>query len=137
MAPRGLVPVLYTSLLREGALAEISYHWSQLTPRPSKPAVLHRLGVSAERRLRLLRGDLQELDVDMELYQGINYHRTREIGAAVAFLGHDGLMVPCARWDTENLVIFMENHALRSRLELLANEQVDWQAWGRDANLLD
>jgi hypothetical protein len=46
-APKGVVPVLYTSLLREGALAEISYHWSQLTPPPSRPTVLHRLGVSA------------------------------------------------------------------------------------------
>ena len=53
-APTGLVPVLYTSLMCEGALAEISYHWSQLSPLPSKPAVLHRLVVRAERRLRLL-----------------------------------------------------------------------------------
>jgi hypothetical protein len=63
-APKELVPVLYTSLLREGALAEISYHWSQLTPWRSRPALLHRLGVSAERRLRLLRADLEALDVD-------------------------------------------------------------------------
>lgn len=136
-APKELVPVLYTSLLREGALAEISYHWSQLTPRPSKPVVLHRLGVSAERRLRLLRADLQELDVDMALYESINYQRTQEIGAAVAFLGCDGLIVPCARWRCENLVIFIENHALTSRLEVLSSEEVDWQTWARDAGFFD
>ena len=83
-APKGLVPVLYTSLLREGALAEISFHWSQLTPWPSRPAVIHRLGVVAERRLRLLRADLEGLDVDMKLYGQVNYHRTQAIGAAVA-----------------------------------------------------
>jgi RES domain-containing protein len=135
-APTGLVPVLYTSTLREGALAEITYHWGQLTPRPSKPAVLHRLRVSTQDSLHLLRGNLEELGVDMERYQGINYHRTQEIGAAVAFLGCDGLMVPSARWDCENLVLFMENHALTSRLDLLSSEHVDWQSWGRDVNLL-
>jgi hypothetical protein len=77
------------------------------------------------------------LDVDVERYQAINYHRTQEIGAAVAFLGCDGLMVPCARWGCENLILFVENHALTSRLELLASDEVDWRAWARDANLLD
>jgi RES domain-containing protein len=136
-APKGLVPVLYTSLLREGALAEISYHWSQLTPRPSRPAVLHRLGVSAERRLRLLRTDLEELDVAVEQYESVNYYRTQEIGAAVAFLGCDGLVVPCARWDCENLVLFTDNHALENRLELLASEEIDWQIWAQNAGFLE
>ncbi|MGH6899315.1 MAG: RES family NAD+ phosphorylase [Geminicoccaceae bacterium] len=136
-APKGLVPVLYTSLLREGALAEISHHWSQLTPRPSKPVVLHRLGVSAERRLRLLRGDLEELDVDTKQYESVNYHRTQEIGAAVAFLGCDGLIVPSARWSCENLVLFTENHALTSKLEVLSSEAIDWQTWAQDAGFFD
>lgn len=136
-APKGLVPVLYTSLLREGALAEITYHWSLLTPRPSRPAVLHRLGISAERRLRLLRTDLDDLEVDVEQYESVNYHRTQEIGAAVAFLGCDGLIVPCARWDCENLVLFPENHALENRLEVLSSEEIDWQIWAQRAGFLD
>jgi RES domain len=136
-APRGLVPVLYTSLLREGALAEISYHWSQLTPWPSRPAVLHRLAVAAERRLRLLRADLGELDVDLAQYASINYRRTQEIGAAVAFLGCDGLIAPCARWNCENLVLFTENHSLTSKLEVLSSEEIDWQAWAQDGGFFN
>jgi RES domain-containing protein len=136
-APKGLVPVLYTSLLRDGALAEIAYHWSQLTPQPSRPAVLHLLGVSAEHRLRLLRADLENLDVDMAQYDGINYYRTQEIGAAVAFLGCDGLIVPCARWSCENLILFTENHLLTSRLELLSSEEIDWQAWAKEAGFVN
>jgi len=136
-ASKGLVSVLYTSLLREGALAEITFHWSQLTPRPSRPAVLHRLSVAAERRLRLLRADLDELDVDVAQYESVNYHRTQEIGAAVGFLGCDGLIVPCARWDCENLVLFTENHALDNRLEVLSSEEIDWQAWAQDAGFFD
>jgi RES domain-containing protein len=136
-APKGLVPVLYTSLLREGALAEIAFHWSQLTPRPTRPAVLHRLGIAAERRLRLLRADPEELDVDIAQYETINYHRTQEIGAAVAFLGCDGLIVPCARWSCENLILFTENHRLQNRLEVLSSEEIDWQSWAQDAGLFD
>jgi hypothetical protein len=108
--------------LARGRWPRSAYHWGQLTPRPSKPAVLHRLGVSAERRLRLLKGDLEHLDLDVKRYESISYHRTQEIGAALAFLGCDGLIVPCARWDCENLVLFMENHATTSRLELLSSK---------------
>jgi hypothetical protein len=135
--PKGLVRVLNTSLLREGALAEISYHWSQLTPRPSKPAFLHRLAVRAERRLRLLRTDLEVLDVDLERYESVNYHRTQEIGAAVAFLECDGLIVPSARWSCENLVVFTDNHLLTSGLEVLSSGEIDWQAWSQDAGFFN
>ena len=55
--PTGGASVLYTSLAREGALAEISFHWAQLTPRPSKPAIIHTLNVVAGRTLRLVRAD--------------------------------------------------------------------------------
>jgi RES domain-containing protein len=135
--PKGHAAVLYTSLLREGALAEISYHWSQLTPRPGKPAALHRLGVSAERRLRLLRANLEDLDVDLAKYDTINYRRTQEIGAAVNFLGCDGLIVPSARWPCENLVLFTENHPLTSRLEVLSSEEIDWHAWAQDVGFFN
>jgi len=136
-APRDRVAVLYTSLRREGALAEISYHWAQLTPLPSKPVIVHQLKVSADRTLRLLRGRLEDLGVDMERYPGRSYQRTQEIGAAVAFLGCDGLLVPCARWDCENLVLFTENHALTNTLEVILSEEVNWQNWARDAGLIE
>lgn len=93
--------------------------------------------MSAERRLRLLRADLEALDVDMKQYQSVNYYRTQEIGAAVAFLGCDGLIVPSARWSCENLVIFTENHSLTSKLEVLSSEEIDWQSWAQDAGFFD
>lgn len=55
--------ILYTSLEREGALAEIVFHWSQLNPRPTKPVLVHRLRVVAHRTLRLLRTDIAALGV--------------------------------------------------------------------------
>jgi hypothetical protein len=69
-APPNEVAVLYTSLAREGALAEIAFYWGQLTPLPSKPAVLHRLRVTAKRTLRLILADLETLGVTRGSMQG-------------------------------------------------------------------
>lgn len=136
-APKGLIAVLYTSLERDGALAEISFHWGKLTPPPSKHAHVHRLGVAVDRRLRLLKADLHELGVAVASYEALNYQRTQEIGGAVGFLGYDGLMVPSARWECENLVLMMDNHALTNRLETVATEEVDWTAWARSNGFID
>lgn len=38
---RDVASILYTSLQREGSLAEIAFHWSQLNPRPTKPVLVH------------------------------------------------------------------------------------------------
>ena len=130
------VPVLYTSLVREGALAELSYHWGQLKPRPSKSAIVHCLRVTTTRTLRLLQVDLEHLGVDMARFGERDHRRTQEIGAACAFLDRDGLIVPSARWNCNNLVIFMENHELSNDLVIETRDEVDWQAWAREAGLL-
>jgi hypothetical protein len=109
---------LYTSLEREGALAEISYYWAQLTPRPSKPIVtprpskpivVHRLTVVATRTLNLVRTDLERFGVDMARFSERDYSRTQQIGGACAFLGYDEL----------------------------ESEEVDWQAWARETGVID
>jgi RES domain-containing protein len=138
-APRGGVAVLYTSLERDGALAEISFHWGQLTPLPSKPAVLNRLGIVTQKTLRLILASLEALGVTGDEYATVNYARTQEIGDAIAFLECDGVLVPSARWRCDNLVLFPDNHALNppNRLEVLDSEECDWLAWARQNNLID
>lgn len=134
--PPGETSVLYTSLAHDGALAEIAFHWGMLTPLPDKPVALHRLRVTAQQTLRLIDADLAQLGADPALLPSLNYQRTQEIGAVVAWLGCDGLIVPSARWTCENLVLFTDNHGLEERLEVAASETVDWQAWARDKGLL-
>lgn len=132
---RWMVPgefsVLYTSLAADGAMAEISYHWSQLTPIPSKPVVLHELSVSARKSRRILKTHLPEFGVDVSRYQELDYRRTQEIGAAVAFLGCDGLIVPSARWDCENLILFNDNYSLDADLKVISSTTRDWKEWCR------
>ncbi|ANC90503.2 RES domain-containing protein [Azospirillum humicireducens] len=137
-APAGGPVVLYTSLEREGALAEITYHWSRFIPRPSKPAKLHRLTVTAGKTLRLIRTTLEDLSVPTEGYDGSAYDRTQAIGAAAAFLGCDGILVPSARWHCDNLILFTDNHGHDpgNSLDVIETETIDWLAWASDKGLL-
>jgi RES domain-containing protein len=136
-SPVGGPSALYTSFLREGALAEVSFHWGQQTPRPTKPAAVHALEVSAPRALRLVRASLEQLGVDMAEYQAHNLPRTQSIGAAVEFLGYDGLIAPCARWACDNLILFPESMSFGGSLECVEREEVDWLVWAREHGLLE
>jgi hypothetical protein len=129
--PRDHTPVLYASLDRDGAVAEIVFQFSQLDPKPSKPVELHEIRASARSVMRLLRANLNELGVDPGVYASLNYARTQAIGAAVAFLGCDGLIAPSARWKCENFMLFLEYHDPSNRLEVIRSEAVDWMDWER------
>ena len=135
-APKDGPAVLYMSTERDGALAEIAFHWSQFSPLPTKPAALHRIALTTRRTLRLLRAELIDLGVDWARYGEINYEHTQAIGAAVAFLECDGLLAPSARWSGDTLALFMDNHVPDNRLEILVTEEVDWLKWASTNNLL-
>jgi hypothetical protein len=91
--------------------------------------------VTARTTIRLLRADLISLGVDWDEYPSTGYRRTQEIGAAIAFLECDGLLVPSARWSCENLMLFMANHALSEKLELESSDTVDWIKWANSKAL--
>jgi hypothetical protein len=125
-------PVLYTSQERDGALAEIVYYWSQLSPLPSKPVTLHRLHVTTTRTIRLDRDDLESLSVERDRYEEPNYQRTQEIGAAIAYLGYDGLVAPSARWPCDNLMLFPSNSQDDdAEVKIVESNEVDWQEWAK------
>ena len=106
-------PTLYTSCERDGAMSEIVHHWSKLTPLPSKPVVVHTLGVRLYKSLRLCRAELITFVVDWDNYGTYSAGRTQVIGAAIAHLEYDGLIAPSARWPCDNVMLFMSNHAGR------------------------
>lgn len=136
-APIDSFQVLYTSLERDGAIAELTFVWSQLTPLPRKPALLYEIGITAQRTLKLIESDLVSLGVDMSTYGKIDYELTQNIGAAVNHLECDGLFAPSARWNCENLVLFTRNHSLTDNLHASAPEEIDWQSWARQHGILD
>lgn len=131
------IHVLYTSLERDGALAEVASFLAGLTPVPGpRPIKVTRLAVSTARTLRLARADLPGCGVDMARYGERDYAQTQKIGAALAFLGFDGLIAPSARWGCDNLMIFTDNHALAERLEPISEEEIEWKQWAQENGLI-
>lgn len=129
--------VLYTSLERDGAIAEVASFLAQLTPIPGpRPMKITRLAVSTARTIRLARVDLGALGVDLARYGERDYDRTQKIGAALVFLGLDGLIAPSARWSCDNLMIFGDNHALTEKLEAVDEEVIEWRQWAQTHGVL-
>jgi hypothetical protein len=127
-SPSGEFEVLYTSLERDGALAEIGYRLSLEPVWPSRiEHEIHLIEVQIERALRLAEiGSLAPLGVDIARYRTFEYQATQTIAAAVHFLEFDGMIVPSARFDCANLVIFTER---ATDLTLKDSQPVDWDRW--------
>jgi RES domain-containing protein len=126
----GTFDVLYTSLERDGALAEIHFHLTRQPVFPSKMrSVIHKIAVRTQRTLKI--ADLEALEglgVSRETYASLSYERTQEIGDAAAFLGFDGILAPSARWPCHNLVLFVDRLG-PDDLQVASSEAVDWAVW--------
>jgi hypothetical protein len=121
--------VLYTSLERDGALAEIGFRLSIEPVWPSRLAhEIHRIAAHTERSLRFADiSALVPLGVDPARWTGFDYTATRAIAAAAHFLEFDGLIVPSARFACHNLVVFLAN--LAPALTVRESQPVDWSPW--------
>jgi RES domain len=130
-SPSGEFEVLYTSLMREGALAEIGYRLSLQPVWPSRiEHEIHTIHVQTERNLRFADvAGLAPFGVDTARYRSFDYSATQALAAAANFLGFDGLIVPNARFACSNLVIFAER---APDLTLTGTAGVDWEAWRRE-----
>jgi hypothetical protein len=130
-SPGGEFEVLYTSLERQGALAEIGYRLSLEPVWPSLIAhKIHTIEARTERPLRFANVEsLAPLGVDVATYEGLDYGATQAIAAAAHFLEFDGLLVPSARAACTNLVLFPDRATIGGRLDLIGSEDVDWTAW--------
>ncbi len=132
----GSFNVLYTSLAREGALAEMYFHISRGQPIfPSKIRyVLFELKVTLAEMLHFPKlSDLARVGLDTSRYGQLSYAdriqeypRTQEIGEVANFLDCDGLMVPCARWPCANLILFCDRLS-SAAIEVTADHGlIDW-----------
>lgn len=122
--------VLYASLEREGALAEVHFHLSRQPVFPSKlRSTIHRISIRTQRTLKL--ADLEAvsaLGVATEAFSGLDYTRTQEIADAADFLGFDGIIAPSARWACHNIVLFVDRFE-PGDFTVVESEPVDWLAW--------
>jgi hypothetical protein len=130
-SPAGEFEVLYTSLVRNSALSEIGYRLSLEPIWPSRlQHEIHTIEVKTTRTLRFADvNSLSGLGVDITQYESFSYQATRAIAAAAHFLEFDGLLVPSARAECANLVLFLDRLGEGSRLEVLKSEPIDWDNW--------
>ncbi len=123
--------VLYGAAERDGAIAEINFHLSRgqsVFPSRMRHDVFE-LSVRARQALVLADMEqLRQLGVDESRYRELLYTRTQEIGAAASFLGFDGMIVPSARWDCRNIILFLDAIDLEE-VRTISVQPVDWKAW--------
>lgn len=135
----GTFDVLYTSLSDAGAVAEMRYHSARGQPiPPSKIRYrLHELQATMGRALEFVDlPALQTIGMDTNRYGDFAYsNRTDEyvfsqqVAEAAHFLGFDGLIVPNARHETLNAVLFCEQ-APMDRLVVVGDRGlIDWSEW--------
>jgi RES domain-containing protein len=123
----GLFDVLYTSMEKEGAIAEIHYHLSLQPVFPSKTrSVVHELRVSADATLVIPDlAALTRLGVAADVFQSRNYARMQQIGDAAFFLGFDALIAPSARYACQNMVLFTERYD-PGEITAVNRDVIDW-----------
>jgi len=123
--------VLYSAREADGAIAEIHFHLSRgqsVFPSRMKHA-LYELKVITDRTLMLANmADLVALGVDEAQYSNMLYSRTQEIAAAAAFVGFDGIISPSARYDCDNLVLFLDGFNLEN-IQTISETPIDWAEW--------
>ena len=108
-SPDSEFEALNTSLASEGAGAEFEAFWSLFEQRPDRPALNWKLRDRLKRVVELDSEQLDALGVGQADYQGRDYARTQEISDALNYLGCDGLIVPSARYNCKNLVVYIQN----------------------------
>src|SRR3984893_10256721 len=125
-----LFDVLYTSLVPDGAVAEVHFHLSRQPVFPSKIKFgLHRTRVRTSKTLRLRNLEaMVPLGVDKARYREILYQPTQAIGDAAHFLGFDSIIAPNARWSCNNLSLFIGQIAVAD-LEVIESLEVNWTEW--------
>jgi RES domain-containing protein len=117
---------IYTSCERETALAEAEYYISLQPLRPRAKRTLFTIRVSLHKVIDLTARDLlSRLGVTEDVLSGINQGPCRTIGAAVSWLGYDGMLVPSARRHAgTNLVIFQSDPATNA-FEVINEEVIE------------
>jgi RES domain-containing protein len=131
--------VLYTSTRGDGAIAEMLFHVAQ--GQPVIPSLvkyrLYELGASIKACVRVAKLDaLAALGLKISTFGRLSYvdreqeyPRTQDIAEAAYFHGRDGMIVPSARSDHPNLVIFCER-AGPAAVELVADHGlIDYDGW--------
>jgi RES domain-containing protein len=101
------IPAIYASLTLDIALAEADFQISLQPVRPRARRTIYRISVTLSSVIDLSeRTRLAALGISEDDWVSLDHRACQHLGGAIAWLGNDGLLVPSARADGVNLVIF-------------------------------
>lgn len=120
------VGAIYTALDRRTLLAELEYRLGLDVVRPRATPTLYAIHVSLFNVLDLSSpGQLQAIGMTEDEFRSVDYRACQKVGGAVAWLEHDGLLVPSARHLGTNLVIFPASEGPDSEFEVIESERLE------------
>lgn len=119
------IATIYTSLTREGALAEAEHQIAVQPIRPRARRTIYTLELTLASVLDLTDPALlQSLGVGPTDLTAYDMTACRQLGGAAHWLQHDGLLLPSARSNNTNLVIFPSTRSPDASFEILNAEPV-------------
>ncbi len=129
--------VLYTAQTKAGAIAEMRFHLMRGQPVfPSRLVChLYEIDLALKRKLKLAdMAALARLGLDTARFGQLSYQqkraeypRSQDIGEAAHFLGFDGLLVPSARHDCANVVVFCDRVPVNAMSIRKDHGPVSWE----------
>lgn len=132
----GTFDVLYTSVSRSAALEEMRFHLMRGQPvMPSKVRYrVFEIDLSLGRAFQFLDlGALSGVGLNVETFGRLSYEqmndeypRTQEIGEVAHFLDFDGLIIPSARSNTKNVVVFCDKVEGFRESNVSDRGMIDW-----------
>ena len=131
-SPDGGFEAIYTSFEADGACAEAYYHLFRAPVFSSSKMALNKIRVNLKNELQLDTELLQQVGISEPLANRIDYEISQQVGAAAHLLDYEGLIVPNARWNCLNLVLFLDRLDMNTQLEILKSDPIDWLVWRKN-----
>lgn len=129
-SPEEQFEALYTSLTKDGAIAEAYHHLSLAPVFSSSHNLVNKVKITLTNVLRLNVDQLNKVGVTEPLANRIDYSISQSVGGAAHLLGFQGLIVPSARWNCENLVLFLDHQIdINAHIGVIECEDINWPAW--------
>ncbi len=121
------VPAIYTSLEKDVVLAEAEHQIAMQPIRPKAKRTVYKIAVRLSSVLNISDpGTLDLLSIDANALKGPDLRACQMVGSCVERLGHDGLIVPSARANGLNLVIYPNKQVEGVyRFDVLEKEVID------------
>lgn len=133
-SPDNSFEALYTSLDKNVSLAELYFHLSRAPVFSSRVVVISQLQVDSVEVLNLNDKTLNSLGIEDTRANNVDYALTQAIGAAANFLEYQGILVPSARREGVNLMLFPERLDLNNSLVVKDEQDINWPAWVEQNN---